>query len=50
MKPTCVNEWCGLRVEKPGKECDVCRRSAEATGRLMAKVEAKAKAREEKVK
>ena len=45
MKPTCVNEWCGLRVERPGKECDVCRRSLANTNRIMGRVEAKIRER-----
>lgn len=47
MTHPCVNEWCPSKVDRPGTECGPCVRSAERTERLMARVDAKAKAREE---
>lgn len=50
MRHPCRNEWCPSKVEREGQECGPCHRSAERTARLMARVDAKAKAREEKAK
>lgn len=46
MNP-CRNAWCPSKVDRQGQECGPCQRSAERTARLMARVEAKQKQREE---
>lgn len=50
MREPCRNEWCPSKVERKGLECGPCQRSGERTARLMARVDEKAKAREEKAK
>ena len=44
---TCPNEWCDAKVDRPGQKCGPCTRSEARTARLMERVEAKAKQREE---